>query len=101
MVINTTPWMKSYSSIKTKSKYGFQELQIIYQRTSDWKLALEETGHLEKFIKKYLEKGNTVITDGWLGYSFLDNGNSGYQHIKHLYSGGDFWSGFESTSHIE
>jgi len=56
---------------------------------------------LEKFIKKYLEKGNTVITDGWLGYSFLDNGDSCYQHIKHLHGGGDFGTGLESTSHIE
>ena len=39
--------------------------------------------------------------DGWAGYSFLDNPNSGYTRIPHIHGGGDFGFGLESTSHIE
>ena len=55
---------------------------------------------LKKFIMKYIEEGNTIITDGWAGYNFLNN-NSSYNHITHIHGGGDFGFGIQSTSHIE
>ena len=39
----------------------------------------EET--LKKFIFKFVPSGNTIISDGWAGYRFLDLGNSGYHHV--------------------
>ena len=55
---------------------------------------------LKKFIMKYIEEGNTIITDGWAGYNFLNN-NPSYNHITHIHGGGDFGFGIQSTSHIE
>jgi len=48
----------------------------------------------------YLEPGNTIITDGWSGYNFLDE-MAEYTHDKHIHGGGDFGFGLNSTSHIE
>lgn len=62
---------------------------------------LRDQTTLEKFINKYIEKGNYVITEGWSGYSFIDRRESGYHHIQHLHGRGDFDYGFETISHIE
>jgi len=35
-------------------------------------------GSLENFIKNFVEKGSTVITDGWLGYNGISE--KGYRH---------------------
>ena len=56
---------------------------------------------LESFIKKFVQNGNNIITDGWSGYDFLDRPNSGYIRYKHIHGGGDFGYGVQSTSHIE
>ena len=47
------------------------------------------------------KKGNTIISDGWAGYQFLDSPNSGYSHIIQNHSFGSFGYGLESTSYIE
>ncbi|MDZ7606450.1 MAG: IS1595 family transposase [Cyclobacteriaceae bacterium] len=39
-----------------------------------------EGKHLLKFISENVEKGTTVITDGWSGYAQLSE--NGYEHIK-------------------
>jgi len=39
-----------------------------------------EGKHLLKFISENVEKGTSVITDGWTGYAQL--GENGYEHIK-------------------
>lgn len=39
-----------------------------------------EGKHLLKFISDNVEKGTSVITDGWTGYAQL--GENGYEHIK-------------------
>ena len=54
---------------------------------------------LTKFIKKFVEKGNTIFSDGWAGYQNLEN--EGYHHDVHIHRGGDFWFGLNSTSTIE
>ena len=56
--------------------------------------------NLKKFIIKYIEEGNSIITDGCSGYNFLKN-NPSYYHITHIHGGGDFGLGIQSTSHIE
>ena len=56
---------------------------------------------LEKFITKFVKKGNNIISDGWEDYQFLDSPNSGYSHIIKNHSFGSFGYGLESTSHIE
>ena len=38
----------------------------------------EET--LKKIIEKHVGYGNTIYTDSWSGYNFLDRQNSGYRH---------------------
>ena len=56
---------------------------------------------LKYFIIAYVNKGNHIVTNGWMGYNFLEEENSGYTRHKHLHDGGDFGIGIESTSHIE
>ena len=56
---------------------------------------------LKNFIIKYVGKGNTIISDGWADYGFLNSPNSGYSHITHIHLVGSFGFGVESTSHIE
>ena len=57
--------------------------------------------NIEKFIKKYIPPNSTVITDGWMGYMWMNSDNSHYHHIIHSHGAGDFGYGDESTSHIE
>lgn len=55
---------------------------------------------LKTFITNYIEKGNKLITDGWNGYSFIDEMN-GYSREVHIHGASDFGFGINSTSHIE
>ena len=48
---------------------------------------------LSKFIYKYVEIGNTIVSDGWAGYNFLNSAESGFSHINHLHQGGIFGFG--------
>ena len=48
----------------------------------------EET--LKKFIFKFVPTGNTISSDGWAGYRFLDLGNSGYHHVITNHSFGNW-----------
>ena len=66
-------------------------LETVFTRNSDI---------LKKFVYKYIEKGNTIVSDGWAGYNFLNN-NQDYNHIVHIHGGGDFGFGITSTSYIE
>ena len=56
---------------------------------------------LSKFIYKYVEIWNTIVSDGWAGYNFFNSTESGFNHITHLHQGGIFGFGLQSTSHIE
>ena len=60
-----------------------------------------DTATLKEFINTFIEPGNNIITDGWAGYNFLDQPNSGYIRYAHNHGGGNFGLGFESTSHVE
>ena len=60
-----------------------------------------DTETIKKFINKFIEKGNTIITDHWMSYNYLDAANSGYSHIKHNHGAGPFGFGIQSISHIE
>ena len=53
------------------------------------------------FIYNHVKPKNTIITDGWPSYGFLDN-NDDYIHETHLHGpNGNFGIGSHSTSHIE
>ena len=56
---------------------------------------------LSNIIKKYVEIGNTIISDGRSGYNFLDSAESGYSHIEHIHHEGNFGYLLQSTSLIE
>lgn len=56
---------------------------------------------LKIFVVKYIGKGNTIVSDGWPGYSFLDQANSGYGHDTHNHGHGDFGFDLNLTSSIE
>ena len=56
---------------------------------------------LKKFISKFIPPGNHIISDGWIGYSFLNEPLSDYSHSVHIHGRNDFGFGLDSTSHIE
>ena len=56
---------------------------------------------LKRFITKFIPAGNNIISDGWAGYEWINNLNSGYRHYTHLHGRRDFGRAEESTSHIE
>ena len=41
------------------------------------------------------------MIDGWLGYSFINQANSGYQHLSFNHGHVLFGEGINTTSHIE
>ena len=41
------------------------------------------------------------MTDGWRGYLWLDNINSGFILLTHIHSRNAFGEGIQSTSHVE
>ena len=45
---------------------------------------------MKKIINSFLPKGNIIITDGLLCYSWLDNADSGYIHHVHNHWHGNF-----------
>ena len=45
--------------------------------------------------------GNSIITDGWSAYNWMNNRDSDYHHIVHIHMQNDFGFGRESTSHVE
>lgn len=54
---------------------------------------------MKKIIKHHVGENNTIIQDGWEGYTWLRNEN--YEHIRHTHGLHDFGRGSESTSHKE
>ena len=55
---------------------------------------------LKRFITKFIPTGNFIISDAWLGYSFLIAANSEYIHSIHVHGQQDFGLGLDSTSHV-
>ena len=79
---------------------------IVLLETSSKKFRIEgslsrNADTLNKFISKFVKSGNTIISDNWAGYDYLDREDSGYVHIKFNHGQGQFGYGLSSTSHIE
>lgn len=54
------------------------------------------------FIFNHIKPNNTIITDGWPSYNFLNNNDSNYVHEVHAHGpNGNFGFGAHSTSIIE
>ena len=86
----------------TKDHSKVYVLGIIDNSSKDFRLEgtiLRDAETLKKFVKKFVAPGNTIVTDGWLGYSFLED--EGYIRDEHNHGGGDFGFGISSISHIE
>ena len=86
----------------TKDHSQVYVLGIIDNTTKDFRLegtTLSYSETLKNFVKKFVAPGHTIVTDGWLGYSFLED--EGYIHDEHNHGGGDFGFGISSTSHIK
>ena len=56
---------------------------------------------LRIFELQVLKRGNYIVSDGWSGYEWVEEENSGYNHIQHIHGRRDFGYGIESTTHIE
>ena len=77
-------------------------IDAINNRTKNFRIETvftRDNDILKKFVYKCIEKGNTIVSKGWAGYSFLNNQD--YNHIVHIHGGGDFGFGITSTSYIE
>ena len=82
----------------------FWVIGIINTHTKKLRLELSferDTSTMKKIIKNLVQTGNIIVTDGWSAYLWLDLPFSGYIHSKHNHGAGDFWEGYDSTSHIE
>ena len=55
---------------------------------------------IKSFISKNIEIGNNKVSDGCSSYVYLDNNNSGYNHIRHILGHRDFGIGIQSTLHV-
>ena len=78
-------------------------LGIIRLSTKEFRIEAifeRDTATIKKVISKFVDKGNTIISDGWNSYNYLDNSEGGYIHVKHIHSSGSFGAGILSTSHI-
>ena len=104
------------STLNGNNNYAIDESLFTHINNENlWVIGIVDTGnnfrcniskirnniYLKKFIEKYIKKGNNIISDGWPGYSFLNNINSGYTHISYNHGAGNWGIGVYSTSHIE
>ena len=45
---------------------------------------------MKEIIVKHVGEGNTINSDSWSAYNFLDNSDSGYQHNVYKHANGIF-----------
>ena len=79
-------------------------LGVCDNKTKDFRIAVCKNRNVsifKHFIKSIVPKGNNIICDGWRGYQWIDQANSGYVRYVHINELNDFGFGLESTSHIE
>ena len=79
-------------------------LGIINNSTKDFKIEpsySRDSQILSNFINQYVKSGNTIISDGWKGYNFLNSESSGFHHITQVQKNSKFGKGIQSSSHIE
>jgi len=62
---------------------------------------IRNSDYLQRFIAIYLFAGNTICSDGWEWYNFLNNENIPYYHMTFNLGEGNWGYGNHSTSHIE
>ena len=77
---------------------------LINTQTKEFRLIpsyTRNTPKIKEIIQRHAKRGNTIISDDWPGYWWLNEPNSGYMHITHVHSHANFGYGDESTSHIE
>ena len=81
-----------------------RSLGIINKTSKEFRIKFSynsDSGTLANFIQKYIEIRNTIISNGWSGYNFLDSEESGYSHITHIHHRGNFRYNIKSISHLE
>lgn len=91
-------------SFFTHDKNGrqIQVIGIINNVNKDFRLEASirrDTDTIKKFLLKFIDSNNRIISDGWTGYNFIRNFN-GYSHEVHNH-GADFGEGLHTTSQIE
>ena len=92
------------SNVGHKKGKALWLLGIIKNSTKEFTIQAtygRDTATIKRFISKFVDKGNTIISDGWNSYNDLDSPDSSYIHVKHIHSAGSFEAGILSTSHIE
>ena len=100
---NSEYYSVDQSLFRQKSNSQIWILGAINNNTKDFRLGVlnRDTHNLKNFITNYIPLGSKIVTISWCGYNFLDMPNSGYIHLKHNHSFGQFRLVLESTSHIE
>lgn len=63
--------------------------------------SVRNADYLRTFVTTYIEQGNTIISEGWQGYNWLNDANSGFNHLTFIHGQGQWGSGIQSTAHIE
>ena len=80
-------------------------LGAINNKTNNIRLDVYKTRTEEdckRFISNHIKENNTIITDGWPSYNFLNRDDSNYVHEVHRHGpNGNFGFGYHSTSIIE
>ncbi len=76
----------------TKNRTQPKVIGIINNRTKEFRLEASkyrDNNTIKKFLNKFIDSGNTIISDGWSGYNFISNFND--QPMKHVIMEGGFW----------
>ena len=79
------------SSLIQKMELRFGLFDIINNRTKEFLLEASkyrDTNTIKKFLYKFIDSGNIIISDGWSGYNFISNfyifvSNLGRQQVCH------------------
>jgi hypothetical protein len=75
-----------------------------WNKSKDFRVVLSrerDAETLKIFVNKFISAGNNLVIDGWNGYDWANNINSGYVRFIHNHGRNDFGRGVESTSHME
>ena len=71
---------------------------LIYNSAKDFRIQatyFRDENTLSKFFKKYVQRGNYIVSGGWSTYNYLDAPNSGYIYARQINWGGDFRLGIQ------
>jgi len=79
-------------------------LGIVNNSTKEFRLEASynrDADSMEKFLTNNAKGGNTIISNRWGSYSFMDRPGPVYINLTHVHVHGNFGQGLNSTSHIE